>query len=364
MAKNIRSIILVPWLVLLTASNGFAQDEKEEGGILHKLKSFTEGVANKFKKREPLEPHCLSLDESYQIADNAKDLAIAASSVKVSDAFNKALSGRSAASVDVQDLMKKISLQYVWIPSPMERQIGDAFYNSEANQKRIIQRAAIEKNEEIKDLYDKLDKAFEMAIKEYASNKFPYKVSLYITRVTDEINAEALPGGYIYVTRGAVDLLSDDGLKFMVGHEIAHLAKRHTSKELQQRMIDLGLAAKVFQQVMRSTSVVDVKSVFESEKIIEVFRGKFAKYVQGQELQADGCSARSLSSLKVDAPAAFKDFSSKRGKEKKVPAHYENDSPSVPDLSTIFTDHSSHPEDDKRLENVVAAYRYHLGKKQ
>ena len=57
------------------------------------------------------------------------------------------------------------------------------------------------------------------------------------------MNAEALPAGYIYVTRKAANDLDDGALQLVLGHEIAHVAKRHTSKQIQQRLVDTGLAA-------------------------------------------------------------------------------------------------------------------------
>jgi len=51
--------------------------------------------------------------------------------------------------------------------------------------------------------------------------------------VTDDIepNAFALPGGYVYVTRGLVALLnSEDELAGVLGHEMAHVLERHAAR--------------------------------------------------------------------------------------------------------------------------------------
>ncbi len=48
-----------------------------------------------------------------------------------------------------------------------------------------------------------------------------------------EPNAFALPGGFIYVTRGLVALVnSEDELAGVIGHEIAHVTARHASKRI------------------------------------------------------------------------------------------------------------------------------------
>ncbi len=58
------------------------------------------------------------------------------------------------------------------------------------------------------------------------------------------VNAFALPGGFIYVTRGIlVELNSEAELASVVGHEIGHVTARHTAAEMsKQQLIGLGLA--------------------------------------------------------------------------------------------------------------------------
>lgn len=45
---------------------------------------------------------------------------------------------------------------------------------------------------------------------------------------TDVVNAISLPGGFIYVTKGMMTFLrSEDELAFVLGHEVAHVDRRH-----------------------------------------------------------------------------------------------------------------------------------------
>ena len=56
------------------------------------------------------------------------------------------------------------------------------------------------------------------------------------------INAMALPGGYIYVTRGMLaHLNSEDQLATVLAHEIGHVAARHASRQAWQQQIGQGL---------------------------------------------------------------------------------------------------------------------------
>lgn len=50
---------------------------------------------------------------------------------------------------------------------------------------------------------------------------------------SDEINAFALPGGFIYMYRGLMDILDEDEIAAVLGHEIAHVVARHGIKRLQ-----------------------------------------------------------------------------------------------------------------------------------
>lgn len=50
----------------------------------------------------------------------------------------------------------------------------------------------------------------------------------------DDVNAFALPGGWIYVTRGMLEVIeNDDELAGVIGHEIAHVALRHSAQQIE-----------------------------------------------------------------------------------------------------------------------------------
>ncbi len=65
-------------------------------------------------------------------------------------------------------------------------------------------------------------------------------------RVVDDpaVNAFALPGGFVYVTRGLLTHVTNEAeLASVVGHEIGHVTARHTAAEMsKQQLIGLGLA--------------------------------------------------------------------------------------------------------------------------
>lgn len=61
---------------------------------------------------------------------------------------------------------------------------------------------------------------------------------------SDEVNAFALPGGWIYVNRGLIERASTmSELAGVLGHEIGHVTRRHSVQQLQQAQgANVGLA--------------------------------------------------------------------------------------------------------------------------
>lgn len=59
-----------------------------------------------------------------------------------------------------------------------------------------------------------------------------------------EVNAFALPGGYIYINRGILELSENESeLAGVVAHEIAHISERHHIEQMQKaQMLGMGLS--------------------------------------------------------------------------------------------------------------------------
>lgn len=58
---------------------------------------------------------------------------------------------------------------------------------------------------------------------------------------TDEINALATPGGYIFLTRGLMKMIrTESELAAILGHEIAHVNERHMYRNLKKEQRSVG----------------------------------------------------------------------------------------------------------------------------
>jgi predicted Zn-dependent protease len=117
-----------------------------------------------------------------------------------------------------------------------------------------------------------------------------------------EVNAFALPGGFVYITRGIMAYLdSEADLAGVLGHEIGHVTARHgAQRATRQQSAGLGvLAATVLGVALEGVGVRGaaeaVGSVSQS-----VAAGYVASYSRDQELQADQLGAEYLARVAYD----------------------------------------------------------------
>jgi len=70
-----------------------------------------------------------------------------------------------------------------------------------------------------------------------ALDENPFEFHFYVA--DDPIpNAFALPGGYVYVTRGILSLVTkEDELACVMGHEIIHVIRRHSVRQMRSSII-------------------------------------------------------------------------------------------------------------------------------
>jgi len=99
------------------------------------------------------------------------------------------------------------------------------------------------------------------------------------------VNAFAMPGGYIYVTRGLLaHMQSEAQLAGVLGHEIGHVTARHSAKQITQQQIaglGMGLASAVSPTFRRYSST--------AEQALGLL---MLKYSRGDESQADELGVR------------------------------------------------------------------------
>ena len=95
------------------------------------------------------------------------------------------------------------------------------------------------------------------------------------------VNAFAVLGGFVFVTRGLLRFVkSDDELGFVIGHETTHIAHRH-AVDLAQRDMELQFGALLVTQLLFGGSLT-------AYQLSQVARGLIdAKYSREKEFEAD-----------------------------------------------------------------------------
>lgn len=110
------------------------------------------------------------------------------------------------------------------------------------------------------------------------------------------VNAFALPGGYLYITRGILALANDSSeIAAVLAHEMAHVTANH-GLERQKREAEATLASRVVEEVV--TTDLSARAA--------VLRGQLqlAQFSRNQELEADAIGIRSLGRVGYDPYAA------------------------------------------------------------
>ncbi len=70
----------------------------------------------------------------------------------------------------------------------------------------------------------------------------PYKFNFHLLKDQDTINAFALPGGQIFITRALLNRLESEGqLAGVLGHEIGHVIQRHSAEHMARAGLTQGM---------------------------------------------------------------------------------------------------------------------------
>ncbi|MCE5323817.1 M48 family metalloprotease [bacterium] len=170
----------------------------------------------------------------------------------------------------------------------------------------VDDQTVVERVERIGDKLAKIAGEYEVHASYGDSKIAPFK---YRFKVVDDpdVNAFALPGGYIYVNKGLLEMVeSDDELAGVLAHEIAHIAHHHTTKIIkEQSKLDKYMALIALVGIFGKVRGSDFNNLLLGAQMLKV--GSASSHTMEAERDADRTAVAYMvkSSYKPDGLLAF-----------------------------------------------------------
>jgi predicted Zn-dependent protease len=162
---------------------------------------------------------------------------------------------------------------------------------------------------------------------------------------TPDINAFALPGGYVYITRGIMAYLNSEAeLAAVVGHEIGHVTARHgVRQQSAAQAANIGLT-------IASIFVPEVNSMGGQNLANLIGGALLSGYGREHELEADRLGAQYLARADYDPQAIISVLRVLKNQELKDIELAKQEGREPRRYSGLF---ATHPDNDTRLKQVV-----------
>lgn len=165
----------------------------------------------------------------------------------------------------------------------------------------------------------------------------PYTVSVLDSPV---VNAFALPGGYVYVTRGLLALANSEAeLAGVLAHEIGHVAARHSAQR-QTAAVGSQIFGTLLGAVVGSSAVNQLFNLGS--------QGLLASYSREQEFEADSLGVRYLARAGYD-PYAQASFLKQLADETALAAKLANRDANAAQVDWLAT----HPANEARVREAA-----------
>jgi predicted Zn-dependent protease len=160
---------------------------------------------------------------------------------------------------------------------------------------------------------------------------------------TTVVNAFAIPGCYVYVTRGLLSIMNDEAeLASVLGHEIGHVAARHAQKR-QQRSTIAGIGS-ILAGVFLGGQAAQLANMFGQANVLSFSRS--------QEYQSDDLGIRYMTAAGYD-PYASADMLQSLGEQSQLEARMRgrDEAAQIPAWAR------SHPLTNDRVARATAQAR-------
>ena len=166
-----------------------------------------------------------------------------------------------------------------------------------------------------------------------------------------DINAFALPGGYVYVTRGIMAYLDSEAeLAGVMGHEIGHVTARHgAQRATREQAAGIGVMAATVLGLVLEAGGLGGAGNLASQASQTAAAGYIASYSRDQESQADQLGAEYLSRNRYDPQNMIDVIAVLKRQEQFAADTAKAEGKPAPPASNWL---ASHPANDKRLADI------------
>ncbi|MGH6945618.1 MAG: M48 family metalloprotease, partial [Geminicoccaceae bacterium] len=181
-----------------------------------------------------------------------------------------------------------------------------------------------------------------------ASSDVPGRDFTFTLLNSEVPNAFALPGGYVYVTRGLLALAENEAeLAGVLGHEIGHVAARHAA----QRQTEATRAGLLATLGTLGAAILGGQTAAELAQQVGGLGAQawVASYSREQEFEADDLGIRYMSRVGYD-PRAMATFLSKLERQDELRRKLAGDEGADAGASWFAT----HPRTPERVERAAA----------
>ena len=221
---------------------------------------------------------------------------------------------------------------FVLMSEAQEVKLGRDYHQQILKQYRVYQDQALQ---------DYVEELGQRLVKKSHRKKLPFRFTVLDS---PEVNAFALPGGYIYITRGIMAYLNSEAeLSGVIGHEIGHVTARHSVRQH---------ASSTATGILGAVLTVGVGA--GADLFGSLGQAMVSGYGREHELEADRLGAEYLARVGYDPDEMIAVIGVLKNQEEYERQRATEEGREARAYHGVF---ASHPENDERLKGVIKAAR-------
>jgi predicted Zn-dependent protease len=135
-------------------------------------------------------------------------------------------------------------------------------------------------------------------VNESFASQSEYPFEFHVLADAKTVNAFALPGGPVYITRALMDLLPSEGsVASVLAHEISHVVARHSAEQISTQQLTQGLTGAV---VMATYDPNNPSSMATAEVTMLIGQLVDMKFSRDDEIIADSMGVKVMGQANYD----------------------------------------------------------------